>query len=235
MKVIGAGFGRTGTLSLQSALEQLGFKKCYHMVEVFKHPDHPALWSDAAEGRPVDWDSLLDGYEATVDWPGCTFYKELMAQYPDAKVLLSVRDFEGWYKSVRETIYEISNGFPMKQTMKIALFFRKPGKMASSIVWKNTFQDRFLDKDFARQVFEAHIAEVKRVVPPDRLLVYQVREGWGPLCAFLGVPVPENTPFPHLNDTAVFRSRIRTIRIMASAMVVGPVLLLAALAWYLLG
>src|SRR4051812_1473786 len=92
IRVIGAGFGRTGTLSLKAALEMLGFGPCYHMSEVFAHPEHFALWTAAWRGQPIDWDALFHGYQATVDWPGCAFYQQLMRQYPDAKVLLSVRD-----------------------------------------------------------------------------------------------------------------------------------------------
>src|SRR5918997_4262033 len=108
VKVIGAGFGRTGTASLKAALETLGFDPCYHMTEVFKHPGHAAFWRAAWRGEPADWDGLLGAYEATVDWPACTFYAELMERYPEAKVLLSVRDPERWYQSMRSTIYELT-------------------------------------------------------------------------------------------------------------------------------
>src|SRR5436853_403737 len=115
IKVIGAGFGRTGTSSLKIALEELGFDKCYHMREVMEHPQHAPIWTAAYNGRPVDWDALLRGYQATVDWPGCTFYKELMRQYPDAKVLLSVRDPEKWHTSALNTIFSI------RQTSRMGL------------------------------------------------------------------------------------------------------------------
>src|SRR5690242_7699355 len=105
LKVIGAGFGRTGTLSLKVALEELGFGPCYHMIEVFQYPEHAKLWEAATQGKPIDWDQIFANYQATVDWPGCTFYADLMARYPDAKVLLSVRDPETWYESVMSTIY----------------------------------------------------------------------------------------------------------------------------------
>src|SRR3712207_3865573 len=108
MKVIGAGFGRTGTASLKAALETLGFGPCYHMTEVFANPDHAGFWRVAWQGEPVHWDAILGGYEAAVDWPACTFYAELMERYPDAKVLLSVRDPERWYESTRSTIYELT-------------------------------------------------------------------------------------------------------------------------------
>ncbi len=99
IKVIGAGLGRTGTLSLKAALEELGFSRCYHMTDVFAHLEHARVWDDAARGLPVDWDTLFQGYQATVDWPGCAFYEEFMRRYPDAKVILSVRDPERWYEA----------------------------------------------------------------------------------------------------------------------------------------
>jgi Sulfotransferase domain len=108
VKVIGAGFGRTGTASLQSALQELGFGPCYHMYEVFEHPQHADFWEAAWRGETVDWDEVLGSYEATVDWPGCAFYRELMERYPDAKVLLSVRDPEQWYESTRNTVYKLT-------------------------------------------------------------------------------------------------------------------------------
>ena len=108
MKVIGAGFGRTGTMSLKVALEKLGFGPCYHMTEVFAHPEHTSFWLSAWRGEPVDWEGVLGGYEAAVDWPACTFYEELMERHPEAKVLLSVRDPERWYDSTRSSIYELS-------------------------------------------------------------------------------------------------------------------------------
>ncbi len=204
LKVIGAGFGRTGTASLKGALETLGFSKCYHMQEVFPNASHIPLWQAAADGHPVDWDKLFEGYQSTVDWPGATFYKELMAKYPDAKVVLSVRDPDAWYKSATDTIFKMSRmGYPMKLAPLFVPRLRRFIRMAPQLIWKNTFHDRFADKAYALSVFDAHIAEVKRVVPADRLLVYEVKQGWEPLCAFLGVPVPAE-PFPRLNDSAAF-------------------------------
>ena len=95
-------------MSLKAALETLGFGPCYHMIEVFEHPEHAGFWQAAWRGEPVDWDGLLGGYEAAVDWPACTFYEELLQRYPDARVLLSVRDPERWYESTRDTIYQIN-------------------------------------------------------------------------------------------------------------------------------
>ncbi len=107
LKIIGAGFGRTGTLSLKVALEELGFGPCYHMLEMFQHPEHIALWEAASKGHPVDWHQVFEEYQATVDWPGCAFYEQFMEAYPDAKVLLTVRDPDKWYESSQATIYRM--------------------------------------------------------------------------------------------------------------------------------
>jgi hypothetical protein len=112
LKVIGAGFGRTGTQSLQVALEELGFTRCYHMTEVFAHPEHAAAWSAARRGESVDWDTLFAGYQAAVDWPPCAFYQELLDRFPDAKVILTVRDADKWYESALQTIYYARHTFP---------------------------------------------------------------------------------------------------------------------------
>lgn len=210
IRVIGAGLGRTGTLSLKVALEELGFSRCYHMEEVFKHPGHPSIWSAASRGEPVDWDALFQGYQATVDWPGCAFYRELIRRYPDAKVILTVRDPEKWYGSAQQTIYYARVAFPRWATW-LAPRMRQLVRMLDDVVWRGAFQDRFLDRPNAIAVFNRHNEEVRRVVPADRLLVFEVKHGWEPLCAFLGVPVPPGKPFPNLNDAAQFRGRIRHI------------------------
>jgi hypothetical protein len=239
LKIIGAGFGRTGTRSLKEALEILGSGPCYHMVEVFEHPEHVPLWEAAAKGEPVDWKELLRDYRATVDWPGCTFYKELMEVYPDAKVLLSVRDPEKWYESVQSTIYQASRIRRNALTSLIFLLlkFIRPGivagrPMVSRIVWDGTFHGRFEEKEYAIAVFNEHNEEVKRIVPPEKLLVYQVKEGWGPLCEFLGVPVPD-VPFPHLNDRESFPGTQMQKQIR-SRMVNGMLFVAAAFASFFL-
>jgi hypothetical protein len=216
MKVIGAGFGRTGTTSLKAALEELGFGPCYHMKEVFENPKHTSTWMAATEGRHVDWKEFFKDYQATVDWPGASFYKELMEVYPDAKVLLSVRDPEAWYKSCINTIHKISQTFPMSWTMRFVPVMGRMIGISSDLVWKNTFHGRFLDKEYALELFRQHNEEVKRYVPADRLLVYDVAEGWEPLCRFLGVPVPEGKPFPRLNDTKEFQRFVRISQVVSS-------------------
>jgi hypothetical protein len=236
LRVIGAGFGRTGTTSLKSALETLGFAPCYHMTEVFAHPHDAEIWRAAWRGEPVDWDAMLGPYEAAVDWPACTFYAELMERYPEAKVLLSVRDPERWYESTRTTIYELSRVISASRTARLAfglvslLTFGGFARTAAGdeIIWDGTFDGRFEEKSHAIGVLERHTEEVKRRVPPERLLVYEVKEGWGPLCEFLGVPEPEE-PFPHLNDAAEMRRGIRTLRTISLAVPAGLALLAGAL------
>ncbi len=217
LKVIGAGFGRTGTLSMKVALEELGFGPCYHMTEVFEHPAHARLWDAAARGETVNWQELLKGYQATVDWPGCTFYKELMEIYPDAKVLLTVRDPEKWYESAQSTIYQTVSGRRSPSSLLILRLFRphilQTIGMINTLIWERTFNGNFADKQYAIEIFNQHIEEVKKYVPPEQLLVYNVKEGWEPLCAFLGVEVPKDKPFPHPNDRASFVGRRRWQRL----------------------
>lgn len=232
IEVIGAGLGRTGTLSLKAALEELGFSRCYHMVEVPAHMDHARTWDAAARGEPVDWDRLFDGYRATVDWPGCSFYRELLQKYPEAKVILTIRDPERWYDSARQTIYTVQHAFPA-WTGLIFPRMRVFRRMLDRVIWDGTFRGRFEDRASAIEVFNRHNEQVRGDVPADQLLVYEVGQGWEPLCAFLGVPVPEGKPFPHLNDAAEFRQRIergaRAMRaigygvLVAAALVIGLV------------
>jgi Sulfotransferase domain len=205
--VIGAGFGRTGTLSVKVALEALGFGPCYHMVEVFEHPEHIPAWQAAAEGAPVDWGTVFAGYRATVDWPGCTFYESLLREYPRARVLLTVRDPERWYESAAATIYQ-ANRAAVRAGEEAPAHVPAAGRMIDTLIWRRTFGGRFEDKAQAIACFERHNREVQERVPAERLLVYDVAEGWAPLCRFLGVPVPEGRPFPHLNDRAAFGHRV---------------------------
>lgn len=201
MKIIGAGFGRTGTLSLKFALEQLGFDKCYHMMELREHPDHSKLWRQAHRGEPVDWDALFEGYQATLDWPSCNLWKELADYYPDAKVLLTLRDSAKWYKSVMNTIYKFSA--ENQNSDKPAA--RANAQWANELVWDRLFDGRMDDEAHVRRVFENHNQTVQDAVPADRLLVYQPGDGWEPLCEFLGVPVPQQD-YPHVNSTEEFGS-----------------------------
>ena len=196
LTVIGAGFGRTGTSSLQVALEALLNGKCYHMKEVMLQPAHLSAWHEFAVGKvpAMDWEWLFADYVATVDCPVCMYYDELMAVFPEAKVILTVRDPQQWWKSHNRLMSMVNKArllrFLVPKLRKIAQFTDK-------IIIKDVFQGR-LEKEHCIRIFERHNENVRKVVPKDRLLEYDVRQGWEPLCKFLEVPIPEK-PFPHLN------------------------------------
>lgn len=199
LQIIGAGFGRTGTHSLGLALEKLGFGPCYHMHELSKNPGHTEIWEKAVEGRPVDWDALFAGYRSTVEWPAVAFLPQIMDHYPTVKVILTLRDPESWYESARATIFEAlelsaHNPDPAK---------RERSGLSRRLILERTFAGRYRDKPYAIQVYKGHIQNVVETVPPGRLLQYDVKDGWGPLCAFLDKPVPAG-PFPRLNERADF-------------------------------
>jgi hypothetical protein len=197
IQVIGAGFGRTGTLSLREALVRLGFAPCDHMLENFERPQRFALWAEALRrkqtGEPIDWRPLLNGYQAIVDWPGAYFWRELTTAHPAAKVILTDRDPEHWYESMLRTVYTLRGGAGLEV----------PG----DIIWNRTFDRRFTDREHALATFLTHNQAVRETIAGDRLLIFEVKEGWEPLCAFLGMPVPELEPFPHLNDAALFHEQ----------------------------
>jgi hypothetical protein len=215
MKIIGAGFGRTGTTSLKAALEALGFGPSYRLDEVFKHPEQVAFWEAACRGERVDWEGFFAGYGLAVDWPAFSFYGELMEAFPEAPVILTVRDPGRWYESVRSTIYgihKLSAGLaPVRLAFALAGLFAPAvtgiPRLADAILWDGLFDGRFEDRSYAIEMFHRHNEEVRRRVPPERLLVYDVKEGWAPLCDFLGVEVPDE-PFPHLNHTREMRRRL---------------------------
>lgn len=214
MEVIGAGFGRTGTLSLKAALETLGFDPCHHMAEVFKHPAQAKLWHRAVlgkrRGESIDWEGLLGGYQAAVDWPGCHFWEEMMRAFPEAKVLLSVRDPDRWYESAHRTIFQVRrSGFWLLYAIPVVRWIPK----MLDAIWEDTFGRDFGDRAHAKRVFERHVQDVREKVPAERLLVYEVGQGWEPLCEYLGVEVPEE-PFPHLNDSASSWKLIRAVTVL---------------------
>lgn len=207
IRIIGAGFGRTGTASLQHALELLGYTKCYHMREIRRRVEDTKVWHAAMDGGPMDWDTLFAGYQAAVDWPACTFYQELMQHYPEAKVILTLRDPDTWHASAMQTIYALQS-LPLSEMGAFAPIAPVLLPMQDHVVWEGTFHGRFADKQYAIDVLQRHNEEVRRVVPSERLLVYEVGQGWEPLCTFLDVPMPAE-PFPTLNSSAEFQQRIR--------------------------
>jgi hypothetical protein len=226
MRVIGAGFGRTGTTSLKAALEELGFGPSYTLGEVFRNPEHVRVWETASlpAGGAVDWEEFLAGYGVAVDWPACSFYEQLMQAFPEAPVILTVRDPADWYESTRSTIHELRNLTRGPLPLRVAFAFAAPFvpgpagavRLAESLVWEGTFEGRFEDRDYAIGVFERHNEAVRLRVPPERLLVFDVREGWEPLCDFLSVEAPDE-PFPRLNEARQMRRRLLGLVALSAA------------------
>lgn len=220
LQVIGAGFGRSGTTSLRRALQILGFSPCYHMRVALLSNAHMKFWIRAKAGEAVDYRRVLQGYRATVDWPACEFHRELMEAFPEAKVLLNVRDPEGWYDSMVETIWAIQEVFPWWLP-------RNVWRIHDDLLWNSRFRGEFLDREATLQRYREHVEEVRRTVPPERLLVYDVKEGWEPLCRFLDRPVPADTAFPRLNDRVFFQRVMTALRVVEWLV---PTLVVAALA-----
>jgi len=195
LKIIGSGLGRTGTATLKAALEQLGFP-CHHMIEVFQHPESIPLWVAAAKGQ-ADWDAIYKDYTATVDYPGAAFWRELVKKYPDALVLHSVRDPDEWFDSTQATIFAVGgpadNPPPPVKEMFETMF--------------RAIRANIHDRAAMTSYFRRHTEEVTAEVPARKLLVYNVKEGWGPLCKFLGLPV-QASPFPKTNTREEFQSRV---------------------------
>jgi hypothetical protein len=191
LKVIGAGLGRTGTLSLKLALEHLGFGPCYHMMEIMSAArERLPQWVSVVRGSP-DWDAIFEGFQSTVDYPTCYFWRELADHYPDAKVVLSTRDAEGWFTSVNKTIMSPGS----VESMRAGPF----AEFMNGTVLKD-FGDKVHDRAFMEDYFRKWEASVIDGLPTERLLVHRPGNGWAPLCAFLGVPVPD-APYPRVNSS----------------------------------
>jgi len=201
LSAIGAGVGRTGTYSLKLALHQLGVGPCHHMEEVLHHmPAQVPLWSAALGGRP-DWRTIYDGYASAVDWPTAGFFRELHAAFPGAKFILTHRSPESWADSFGATIYKLI-GERDQAPPEMAAWL----DMATGVITRTGFPEG-LDRDGLIRAFLDHIEAVKTTIPADQLLLYQVRDGWQPLCEFLGRPIPSD-PFPRTNDRAEFWDRV---------------------------
>ncbi|HYV93581.1 MAG TPA: sulfotransferase [Chitinophagales bacterium] len=217
LQVIGTGMGRTGTMSLKVALEQLGFGKCYHMFELFEHPEDITYFQKAERGEPVDWNKLFEGYHSAVDMPVNIHYRQLMALYPEAKMIHTMRDAEAWYASAIETIFWATK--PSVGRM-LNLMVRMP---FSPVLRKRfpvlQYDGRMVDKEFGKNLhdkaevirrYNAYNDDVLKTIPKERLLLYDVKSGWEPLCAFLNVPVPA-VPFPKSNTREQFMDQVRKI------------------------
>lgn len=197
LQLIGAGLPRTGTNSLQLALQQLLGGPCYHMHEVFERPNDAPVWQAAAQGSLPDWQSFLAGYSAVVDWPPSAFWEPLAAAFPQAPVFLSTRsDAQTWWSSVSKTI------IPATQMAEDT-----PWRSMAESLFKKFVGDGFTDGEKMMAAYEAHNAHVRATVSASRLIEWQPQDGWAPLCEALKLPVPAE-PFPHVNTKEEFAARI---------------------------
>ena len=190
-------------MSLKAALEQLGLRKCYHMIEAVQHPEHWPQWTRAQRGEAVDWDALFEGYRAAVDWPSCSFWRQQHAHYPRARVVLTLRAAESWYESVMETIYAYTQAALESEDPQV----RAHAQWSSELIWQGVFGGRMHDRAHVIDTYERHNRHVIENVPPEQLLVFRASEGWEPLCRFLDVPEPSE-PFPRVNTRAEVSARL---------------------------
>lgn len=211
LQVIGVGWGRTGTLSLKHALEALGFGPCYHMSEFFRKPEHLEYWQAAADGQQVNWDELFAGYGSAVDYPTSQYWQSLRQYYPDAKFVLTMRDADDWYESVKSTLYSAEPDLWGKLRILTRLPFSKRKrqllkafKFVNHTIWENDFAGHFETKTHAIKKYQEHIDRAKTLINQEQLLLYDIESGWSPLCEFLQVTEPKEMPFPHLNKRDEF-------------------------------
>ncbi len=198
LRVVGAGLGRTGTYSVQLALERLLGAPCYYMLDLFRRPEHVELWNRALDGDP-DWEQLLGGYGASVDWTGAAFYRELAAAYPDALVLLSVRDVDSWWRSFDATVRAALDRAPRDDDPLGAV------RRLTLRLLEERFTAEWRHERSAREAYVRHNDEVREAIASDRLVEWSPGDGWRPLCEPLGVEIPSE-PFPHLNTATEFRA-----------------------------
>jgi hypothetical protein len=200
LQVVGAGLGRTGTASLKIALETLLGAPCYHMLEVFGHPEHVPLWHAAYRGELPDWEALFDGYAAAVDWPMAPFWQPISEAFPDALLVLTLRDPDSWWRSASETIFTVMGNLDDE-----AVANDPWAAMATDMM--SSFCPDWRDETAAKRAFVSYYDEVRRAAPAERFLQWHPREGWSPICERLGVPVPDE-PFPHANTTEEFKEML---------------------------
>ena len=201
IKVIGAGFGRTGTMSMKLALEQLGLGRCHHMEEVFENPWQMPVWQRISKGEAPDWDTLLDGYTCTVDWPSAHYWREIHEANPGSKVILTVRPVDTWWASYSKTIMAF-----MELCLASDDMLEIPtgcSHLCEEIIGRQTFGTHYQDETAGKAAFLQRIKDVKEAVAPENLLIYELGSGWEPLCEFLGLDVPD-TPFPRSNNRSEF-------------------------------
>lgn len=237
LKVIGAGFGRTGTMSTYTALNQLGFP-CYHMIEVLENPDnksHLEFWRDVANSPPGthhDWEKVFENYTAVVDNPGCCVWRELADAYPEAKILLTLhpKGPDAWYDSTIDTIYFTENMWQFWVLKMTTPFGRKFGEMSSKLIWQRSHNGTMNNRADAIAHYNQHIEDVKSAIPAERLLIFSVDQGWGPLCKFLGAPEPSGN-FPNVNDRAAVKEIINNITKGAYGIITAAAIVITGLAY----
>lgn len=198
LKIIGSGFGRTGTMSTKMALEQLGFGPCHHMVEVMGNPDQPPYWDALAAGKLVDWADVFDGYESQVDFPGASIWHELFVAFPDAKVIHTERPEEEWWASYSATIGRF---FEHRKSLDLPPPISAIFETMDKLLLEGVFGG--LDRESSLAAYRRNNEKVRTTIPADRLLVFTPADGWAPLCRFLDVPVPD-TDFPRSNAREEF-------------------------------
>lgn len=207
LEIINTGLGRTGTTSLKVALDRLGLGPGHHMFDIVGDEEQLKQWEAiVCDGQDPDWEAVFDGYTSAVDGPSAVYYPQIMEAFPQAKVILTTRDEERWYRSTHDTLYQFalrSTATPPPPGSAQARLYR----VTSTMIWDGLFGGRFFDKEHAIEVFRDHNRRVIDHVDPENLLVYDVEQGWGPLCAFLGVAAPAEE-FPHANDSASMRERM---------------------------
>jgi hypothetical protein len=209
-------------MSLKRALEILGLGRCYHFTELLKR-GHAARWLAIANGAPAEWNELFAGYSATVDWPGAAYYRVLANHFPDAKVILTVRDPDEWHASIREAL------LPLRRSLSAWIPWASTlGRLTDLVIWDGTFEGRAHERDFAVAQFQRHTREVCAEIDAQRLLVYDVKQGWEPLCRFLGCPIPD-VPFPRTNRRSSIRAAVWLIRACKYLAVAALIALLVAL------
>lgn len=237
LQVIGAGYGRTGTMSTYTALKELGMP-CYHMFEVLQNKankDHINFWNTVAEepaGKQHAWNTVFANYTAAVDNPASCVWRELHAAYPDAKVVLTLhpKGPEAWYESVMDTIHFTETLWQFKLLTVFVPRLRMFGNMSHKLIWQRSHRGTMDNKAAAIQRYKDHIEEVKSSIPAHQLLIFTADQGWGPLCNFLALPVPR-TPFPNVNDRKEIKGFIAAMTKGAYVILGVGVLLLAALVW----
>ncbi len=205
LKIIGAGWGRTGTKSLKLSLEHLGLGPCHHMSSISEDPKLLTPWADAAAGKTQDWEAVFDGYQAQLDWPGTRYWRELAVAFPKAQIILTLRDPDDWYASMERTIIQsFRTRHDLQDANRKALL-----DMAAELVGNQIFDNKLEDRASAIRKFNQHIADVQKEISPERLLVLNVSDGWSPLCRFLDLPIPD-IKFPMVNSTTQYQQVNRT-------------------------